>query len=72
MPAVVDVVERLGDRTLVYSRLRDGSAIVYEDEGDSAVGVGDPIALAFRRQFVHLFDAAGKAYQSPALDGGRQ
>ncbi len=53
-------------------RLRDGSAVVYEDEGDSAVGVGDPIALAFRQQFVHLFDAAGKAYQSPALDGGRQ
>jgi multiple sugar transport system ATP-binding protein len=72
VPAVVDVVERLGDRTLVYSRLRDGSAVVYEDEGDSAVGVGDPIALAFRQQFVHLFDAAGKAYQSPALDGGRQ
>ena len=52
------------------SRLRDGTAVVYEDEGDSAVGVGDPIALAFRQQFVHLFDAAGKAL--PFARAGRR
>jgi multiple sugar transport system ATP-binding protein len=68
---VVDVVERLGDRTLVYTRLRDGAAVVYEDEGDSPVRVGDTVELSFRRSFIHLFDAHGNAHQSvrPENDG---
>ncbi|MCP8939657.1 sn-glycerol-3-phosphate ABC transporter ATP-binding protein UgpC [Alsobacter sp. SYSU M60028] len=70
IPATVDVVERLGDRTLVYSRLRNGAAVVYEDEGDSPVSVGDAVSLGFRRQFLHLFDASGKAHQAPTLEGG--
>jgi multiple sugar transport system ATP-binding protein len=70
IPATVDVVERLGDRTLVYARLRDGTALVYEDEGDSAVGVGDAVALRFRQSFIHLFDAQGKAYHSVHLKEG--
>jgi multiple sugar transport system ATP-binding protein len=68
--ATVDVVEHLGDRTLVYTRVRDGSGLVYEDEGDSAVSVGDHIAVSFRRPFIHLFDADGRAYQAPELPAG--
>jgi multiple sugar transport system ATP-binding protein len=67
IPAVVDVVERLGDRTLVYTRLRDGTGLVYQDEGDSSVRVGESVALSFRRPFIHLFDADGRAYQSLEL-----
>jgi len=69
IPATVDVVERLGDRTLVYARLRDGSSLVYEDEGDSRVNVGDAVALSFRRPFIHLFDADGKAYHAADCGG---
>jgi multiple sugar transport system ATP-binding protein len=69
---VVDVVERLGDRTLVYTRLRDGSGVVYEDEGDSRVRVGDTVELGFRRSFIHLFDVHGKAHHAVRLEkGGR-
>jgi multiple sugar transport system ATP-binding protein len=67
IPAVVDVVERLGDRTLVYTRLRDGTGLVYQDEGDSSVRVGESVALSFRRPFIHLFDADGHAHQSLEL-----
>lgn len=69
IPATVDVVERLGDRTLVYARLRDGSSLAYEDEGDSPVEVGDAVALGFRRPFIHLFDASGRAYHATAGTG---
>jgi multiple sugar transport system ATP-binding protein len=67
IPAVVDVVERLGDRTLVYTRLRDGTGLVYQDEGDSSVRLGESVALSFRRPFIHLFDADGHAHQSLEL-----
>ena len=63
--AVVDVVERLGDRTLVYARLSDGTPVVYQDEGDSRVTVGDNVGLSFRRPFLHVFDATGRAWQAP-------
>src|SRR5215213_8193325 len=42
--ATVELVERLGERTLVYARLTDGLAITAEDTGDSRVQVGDTIA----------------------------
>ena len=61
MPAKAEVVERLGDRTLVHARLGDGSNLVYEDSGDSAVKVGDAVNLSIPRAFVHLFDAQGRA-----------
>jgi multiple sugar transport system ATP-binding protein len=70
IPAVVDVVEHLGDRTLVYTRLRDGTSLVYEDEGDSRVRVGDTIALSFRKPFIHLVDSDGRAHQAPERAGG--
>ena len=59
-----EVVERLGDRTFVYVRLPDGTQVVYEDAGDSAVAVGDEVRLAFASAQVHLFDAAGVGHHA--------
>ena len=64
IPAKADVVERLGDRTLVYARLADGATVVYEDSGDSAVKVGDAVGLSFKRGFIHVFDSAGRAHHA--------
>jgi multiple sugar transport system ATP-binding protein len=63
---LVDVVEHLGERTLVYARLGDGAPLVYQDAGDSPVRVGDRVSLSLRRGFVHLFDAAGRAHHAPS------
>jgi multiple sugar transport system ATP-binding protein len=57
--ATVELVERLGERTLVYARLADGEAITAEDEGDSAVKIGDEVALAVDGAAAHVFDADG-------------
>ncbi len=64
IPAVADVVERLGDRTLVYARLADGTNFVFEDEGDSSVAVGDRVGLTIDSRFVHVFDADGRAFHA--------
>ena len=62
--AVVDVVERLGERTLVYARLPDGAAIVAEDEGISSVNAGDTVRIALDGNAAILFDEAGKAFHA--------
>ena len=59
---IVDVLERLGERTLVYVRLSDGQQIVGSDSGDSRVAVGDRVGLSFEGAKAHLFDAAGLAW----------
>jgi multiple sugar transport system ATP-binding protein len=55
----VEVVERLGERTLVHTLLADGARLVAEDAGVSAVRSGDRIGLTIDRAAAHLFDAAG-------------
>ena len=60
-PAQAEVVEHLGERTLIHARLSDGSILVCEDSGDSAVKVGDQVTLAIQAASVHLFDAQGRA-----------
>ena len=62
--ARVDVVERLGERTLVYAVAADGSTIVYDEPGDVAPAIGEPVDLAIDPAHVHLFDAAGLAYHA--------
>jgi multiple sugar transport system ATP-binding protein len=52
----VHFVERLGDRTLVHTRLTDGTTLVAEDEGMSQVRVGEEIGLRFKSSALHLFD----------------
>ena len=62
MPACVDVVERLGERTLVYAIAADGATIVYDEPGDIAPAIGDAVQLSLDPAYVLLFDSAGLAY----------
>ncbi len=64
--AEVDLVERLGERTLIYARLADGLAITAEDSGNSRVRVGDKVGLAIDGSAAHLFGADGAAYHPRA------
>jgi multiple sugar transport system ATP-binding protein len=59
--AVATVVERLGDRTLVYARLADGTQVIAQDGGKSTARAGDSIGLAFDTSELHLFDGQGRA-----------
>ena len=65
--ATVELVERLGERTLVYARLADGSPITAQDEGDSRVRLGDKIKLRIDGTSAHLFNADGVGFH--ARDG---
>ncbi|MGB3339207.1 MAG: sn-glycerol-3-phosphate ABC transporter ATP-binding protein UgpC [Devosia sp.] len=60
----VELLERLGDRTLVHVRLADGTLVVAEDIGKSTLEPGVPVSLAADRRETHLFDAEGVAYHS--------
>jgi multiple sugar transport system ATP-binding protein len=60
--AKVELVERLGERTLVYARLSDGQAITAEDSGDSPVKIGDEVPLEIEGSKAHLFDSEGVGY----------
>ncbi|MBZ9848240.1 sn-glycerol-3-phosphate ABC transporter ATP-binding protein UgpC [Mesorhizobium sp. CA14] len=61
---VIDVLERLGERTLVYARLGDGQQIVGSDVGNSRVAVGDKVGLAFDGRKSHLFGETGRAWHA--------
>jgi multiple sugar transport system ATP-binding protein len=58
------VVERLGDRTLVYVRLADGTLLTAQDSGNSKVQPGGTVNLKFNTRQLHLFDTTGKAYHA--------
>lgn len=58
----VELVERLGERTLVYGRLSDGYAITAEDEADSKLKIGDEVSLKLEGAAAHIFDADGIGY----------
>jgi multiple sugar transport system ATP-binding protein len=60
--AKVELVERLGERTLVYARLSDGQAITAEDEGNSRVKIGDSVPLAIDGAAAHVFGPDGAGY----------
>jgi len=62
--ATVDLVERLGERTLVYARLADGRAITAEDNGDSRVRIGDKVGLVIDGAAAHLFGPDGAGYHA--------
>lgn len=59
--ATATVVERLGDRTLVYARLSDGLQVIAQDGGKSQVKAGDSIGLDFDTAELHLFNGQGRA-----------
>jgi multiple sugar transport system ATP-binding protein len=58
------VVEKLGERTLIHVRLNDGSTLVAQDVGRSAISPGDEVGLAFDSTEAHLFDSEGRAYHA--------
>jgi multiple sugar transport system ATP-binding protein len=60
--AKVELVEQLGERTLVYARLADGQPITAEDEGNSAIKIGDEVPLKIDGAAAHVFDSDGTGY----------
>jgi multiple sugar transport system ATP-binding protein len=64
IPATVEVVERLGDRALVYGRLANGAVVTFEEAGDIGLAIGDPVTLSFSPDHVHIFDAHGRAHHT--------
>lgn len=67
LPLKVQVVERLGDRTLLYGHLPDGSELIAQDNGRSAIAPGDVVAIHVAPTAVHLFDARGRAHHAPEM-----
>jgi multiple sugar transport system ATP-binding protein len=67
MGATVELVERLGDRTLVYARLADGLPITAQDEGNSRVKLGDRIGLRVDGSRAHLFGPDGGGHHPAEL-----
>ncbi|MEO8177116.1 MAG: ABC transporter ATP-binding protein [Sphingomicrobium sp.] len=64
--ATVELVERLGERTLVYARLADGQRITAEDEGHSRVKIGDEIGIRIDGRAGHIFGADGASHHARA------
>ncbi|AJY45390.1 ABC transporter ATP-binding protein [Martelella endophytica] len=62
--ATVGVVERLGERTLVYCTLSDGTELIAQDSGRSEARSGDTVSLVFDPTAVHLFDEKGTAWHA--------
>ena len=60
--ATVQLVERLGERTLIYACLAGGQEIVGEDSGQSRLTIGDRVALAIDGAAAHIFSADGTGY----------
>ncbi|MDR3373713.1 MAG: sn-glycerol-3-phosphate ABC transporter ATP-binding protein UgpC [Ancalomicrobiaceae bacterium] len=60
--ATIDVLERLGDRSLVHARLADGQSVVANEAGQTRLKVGERIGLRFAGDKAHLFDADGVAF----------
>ena len=66
LSAAVDVLERLGDRTLAYCKLGDGTAIIAEDADMSSLKVGDAVRIAIDPAGVHLFDGEALGHHGAA------
>jgi multiple sugar transport system ATP-binding protein len=62
--AEVELVERLGDRTLIYARLSDGQEVIAQDEGASRVRIGDRIGLRIDGSAAHLFGPDGTGHHA--------
>ena len=58
------VVERLGERTLVHVRLRDGTQVTAQDRGISTVEPGETVRLKFDTSALHLFGEDGRAWHA--------
>jgi multiple sugar transport system ATP-binding protein len=68
--AKVDLVERLGERTLIYAKLADGQPITAEDVGISAVRMGETIGLRIDGAAAHLFGPDGTGHHQSGRQAG--
>jgi multiple sugar transport system ATP-binding protein len=66
--ATVEFVERLGERTLVYAKLEDGTPVTAEDSGLSRVRMGDAVGLKLDAGAAHLFNAQGLGYHADGTE----
>jgi multiple sugar transport system ATP-binding protein len=66
--AKVVLVERLGERSLVYATLADGLEVTAQDEGTSRVKVGDRIGLNIDGAAAHLFGSDGLGHHAEAVE----
>jgi multiple sugar transport system ATP-binding protein len=62
--AEVVLLERLGERTLVYGRLADGQEITAEDKGDSRLKVGETVGIRIDGAAAHLFGPDGAGHHA--------
>jgi multiple sugar transport system ATP-binding protein len=60
----VQVVERLGDRTLVHVALTSGETVIATAPGALRIEVGTTVSLRITLERTHLFDAEGAAYHA--------
>lgn len=58
----IDVIERLGERTLLYGTLENGDKFVVGDSGHSTAKAGDTIYFQIDKNACHLFGGDGKAF----------
>jgi multiple sugar transport system ATP-binding protein len=64
--AEVLLVERLGERSIIYGKLKDGRSITAEDSGMTGVRVGDMVPLTIDGERAHLFGPDGTGYHRRA------
>jgi multiple sugar transport system ATP-binding protein len=62
LPAKVELVERLGDRTFIYARLAEQVEIIVHAPGFGEVRPGDAVTLSVRAEAAHIFTADGTAH----------
>jgi multiple sugar transport system ATP-binding protein len=62
LQGVVEVIERLGDRTLLHVQLPDGLLVVADAPRHNEPPTGSSVRLRMDLQRAHLFDAAGAAH----------
>ncbi|MBC7729180.1 MAG: TOBE domain-containing protein [Microbacteriaceae bacterium] len=65
----VEVIERLGERTLLHIQLADSSLVVADARGAAEPATGDAVQLGAQPGRLHLFDADGRAHRTPVRTG---
>ena len=64
--AEVDLVENLGDETVLYAELKDGQRIIARTSGDTEIGKGSNINLSTNIERCHFFDQDGARIERDA------
>ncbi len=63
LQGTVEVIERLGDRTLLHVQLADGTLCVADGRDCPGAAIGDALRLRPDRARLHLFDADDRAHR---------